>query len=99
MQVQRKKAIGSGWPRPTATTSGWASVTALGREHRRLKKQGRWTLGTRLWESLTPKQRIHGGFPNPMWVEWLMGWPIGWTNQEPLETDKFLRWLRLHGRC
>jgi hypothetical protein len=29
-----------------------------------------------------------GGALNPMWVEWLMGWPIGWTDLKPLETDK-----------
>jgi hypothetical protein len=26
---------------------------------------------------------------NPMWVEWLMGWPLGWTDLNVLETDKF----------
>jgi len=25
---------------------------------------------------------------NPMWVEWLMGWPQGWTELKPLEMDK-----------
>ena len=25
-----------------------------------------------------------GGQLNPDWVEWLMGWPIGWTSLEPL---------------
>lgn len=25
---------------------------------------------------------------NPPWVEWLMGWPIGWTDLKPLEMDK-----------
>jgi hypothetical protein len=25
---------------------------------------------------------------NPTWVEWLMGWPTGWTDLKPLETDK-----------
>lgn len=25
-----------------------------------------------------------GGQLNPDWVEWLMGWPIGWTRLEPL---------------
>ena len=30
---------------------------------------------------------------------WLMGWPEGWTNLEPLETDKFQQWQNLHGRC
>ncbi len=34
---------------------------------------------------------------NPDWVEWLMGWPIGWTALKPLETDKFRKWLELHG--
>ena len=28
------------------------------------------------------------GKPNPMWVEWLMGWPLQWTDLKPLETDK-----------
>ena len=37
-----------------------------------------------------------GGTLNPMWVEWLMGWPIGWTGFEPLEMDKFRRWRELH---
>jgi hypothetical protein len=30
------------------------------------------------------------GRPNPMWVEWLMGWPIQWTDLKPLEMDKSL---------
>jgi hypothetical protein len=34
---------------------------------------------------------------NPMWVEWLMGWPLGWTDLKPLETDKFQKWLDEHG--
>lgn len=33
---------------------------------------------------------------NPPWVEWLMGWPIGWTDSKPLETDRFQQWLRQH---
>lgn len=27
-----------------------------------------------------------GGSLNPMWVEWLMGFPIGWTDLRPSET-------------
>jgi DNA (cytosine-5)-methyltransferase 1 len=30
----------------------------------------------------------NSGQLNPTWVEWLMGWPIGWTDLKPLETDK-----------
>ncbi len=29
---------------------------------------------------------------NPDWVEWLMGWPIGYTDLKPLATDKFRSW-------
>jgi DNA (cytosine-5)-methyltransferase 1 len=40
-----------------------------------------------------------GGALNPMWVEWLMGWPLGWTDLKPLETDRFQKWLEEHGKC
>ena len=39
-----------------------------------------------------------GGKLNPMWVEWLMGWPPGWTDLKPLEMDRFQKWLDEHGR-
>lgn len=44
---------------------------------------------------------VHGGIEtlptktarlNPAWVEWLMGWPIGWSDLKPLETVRFLSW-------
>lgn len=38
-----------------------------------------------------------GGHLNPPWVEWLMGWPIGWTDLKPLAMAKFQRWPRSHG--
>ena len=34
---------------------------------------------------------------NPDWVEWLMAWPIGWTDLNPLATVRFRSWLQLHG--
>lgn len=37
-----------------------------------------------------------GGLLNPTWVEWLMGWPLGWTALQPLEMDKFLSWRQQH---
>lgn len=38
-----------------------------------------------------------GGQLNPEWVEWLMGWVIGWTGLEALAMDRFQLWLRKHG--
>ena len=46
----------------------------------------------------TPTLATHaGGKLNPMWVEWLMGWPLGWTDLKPLEMDKFHFVQQQHG--
>lgn len=37
-----------------------------------------------------------GGQLNPTWVEWLMGWPTGWTESKPLEMAKFREWQQQH---
>lgn len=38
------------------------------------------------------------GKVNPEWAEWLMGWPMGWTNVlTELEMDKFRQWQQQHG--
>lgn len=74
------------WPTPTAHMH---------------KEQGSPAEFTRNTPTLT--SAAHGGIPtqpaslNPEWVEWLMGWPIGWTDLRPLGTDKFQQWLRAHG--
>jgi len=34
---------------------------------------------------------------NPTWVEWLMGWPLGWTDLKPLAMDKYQQWQQQHG--
>lgn len=44
-----------------------------------------------------PLNVVAGGRLNPQWVEWLMGWPIGWTDLQPLETGRFREWLAQHG--
>ena len=41
---------------------------------------------------------IGGGALNPTWVEWLMGWPLGWTELQPLEMDRFRQWQEQHGK-
>jgi hypothetical protein len=38
-----------------------------------------------------------GGRMNPDWIEWLMGWPISWTESAALATDKFQQWRHSHG--
>ena len=61
----------------------------------RVNKDGvRW--GVKLKDAVSHTES--GGQLNPMWVEWLMGWPIGWTDLKPLAMDKFQEWLKLHGK-
>lgn len=38
-----------------------------------------------------------GGRLNPTWVEWLMGWPLGWTDCDVSVMDKFQSWQQQHG--
>jgi hypothetical protein len=48
------------------------------------------------WSSCRAWKQTFGKI-TPSNYEWLMGWPQGWTDLKPLETDKFLEWQRLHG--
>jgi hypothetical protein len=45
----------------------------------------------------TLREFLNGSTPNPMWVEWLMGWPLQWTETGASVTDRFREWRRLHG--
>jgi hypothetical protein len=40
---------------------------------------------------------VVGGTLNPTWCEWFMGFPMGWSESEPLEMRRFQRWLEQHG--
>jgi len=54
------------------------------------------------WENPEKTRNLNdqiGGQLNPTWVEWLMGWPIGWTDLRPLAMDRCRSALRLHGVC
>jgi len=42
---------------------------------------------------------VSGGQLNPTWVEWLMGWPLGWTDLKPLAMVKYQQWRQQHGGC
>ena len=62
--------------------------------------------GSGAWEQLKANTTIeearsmgagNGGKLNPMWVEWLMGWPLGWTDLKPLEMDKSHSVQQQHG--
>lgn len=53
-------------------------------------------LQAQAFERSTPLDSPTGKL-NPTWVEWLMGWPMQWTDLAPLETDKFRQWFESFG--
>jgi len=75
------------WPTPVASASKGSSQAALKR------KSGADRSKARLDHAVMASD---GGQLNPEWVEWLMGWPIGWTELKPLETDRFREWQQQH---
>lgn len=79
------------WPTPTKRDS---RTLAGSQPPRRAPSSGlplAWTVAI----SINPEHRP-GGRLNPPWVEWLMGWPMGWTDLQPLETGKFREWQQQH---
>lgn len=85
--------IARGWsgetfPTPSVAMCKGSSLKALTRV------DGRSRLRNRLdyWVERDGK----AGRLNPEFVEWVMGWPIGWTAIEPLEMDKYREWQRQH---
>ena len=68
----------------------WGTPKAQDSRHA-LSDRGKGNLGEQV-------SGIHnGGKLNPPWVEWLMGWPIGWTDLKPLVMDKSAFALPPHG--
>ena len=50
-------------------------------------------------KQISLSQSVHptSGQLNPTWVEWLMGWPLEWTDLKPLAMDKYLCAQQQHG--
>jgi hypothetical protein len=73
------KALRKRWPTPAARD--WKD----GRKPYSRKKNGEATQDT-IGRVLAASGETEGGLLNPTWVEWLMGFPIGWTDLEDSET-------------
>jgi hypothetical protein len=77
------------WPTPTASDNRDRGNLGSPAIQRRVKK------GKQIMLSMSVSDT--SGALNPQWVEWLMGWPLGWTDCDALATDRFQPWSRLHG--
>ena len=79
------RAVREAWePEPTEDAAG----TTAGNMQRMLTHQAK--------ES-DPEGTAAGGQLNPTWVEWLMGFPAGWTDCEHLATPSFRKSLKRSG--
>jgi len=67
---------------PTPGTTGMSNGTGNCEKANKLHEAGQISE-----EERRSMRAGNGGQLNPDWVEWLMGWPIGWTKTEPIELD------------
>jgi hypothetical protein len=72
------------WPSPKSRD--WKDGTSQGTMNRQSPDLGK-VVG----------QSKETGSLNPTWVEWLMGWPLGWTDLNQLATDKSHYVQQQHG--
>lgn len=70
-----------------------------GKKGRPLSRQATVTYRDGRQDPRTPDGKASRPVLNPLFVEWLMGFCIGWTDLKPLAMPSFLQWQRTHGGC
>ena len=85
------------WPRPVATDAKGAVLSGIRFHNKRFIRTSQ-TTGTEFGAKLNAAYHLVTGknIP-PSFSEWMMVWPIGWTDLKPLAMDKFQQWQHLHG--
>ena len=67
------------WPTPDASC-GQRGTQPNWTPKRKSGHQAQYTIN----QAVRDMEKNNGGKLNPMWVEWLMGWPLGWTDLNAL---------------
>jgi hypothetical protein len=99
-------ADGTPWDgirKPHSKTTGRPITTALADAVKFATPQARdFRTGQQSrWENPERTRNLNdqiGGQLNPTWVEWLMGWPLGWTDCAASAMDKCRQWCASHGK-
>lgn len=85
-------SIPESWPTPTASDAGGGIRDAKkGKKgwYNENKDGTRWGA---IMRDAVPAHENKKGRINPDWQEWVMGWPTGWTDPEPINLDCFNWW-------
>lgn len=85
------------WPTPAANDDNKTPEAHLRMKKRMGERDGTNANRTAI-TSLQVKVQVgsKGKKLNPLFVEWLMGLPFGWTAFEPVETQSYPLWLQKH---
>lgn len=83
--IDAKRAQGHGMSNLNDAVALWPTPT---RRDWRSGKASAETMG----RNSRPLSETVGDKLNPNWVEWLMGWPIGWTALDPLPAANWQAW-------
>ncbi len=83
------------WPTPAARD--YKGANSFKTTSEKISQGKRSHMGQLPNAIMMEEQASIGGTLNPTWVEWLMGWPLGWTDLKPLVMDKSLYVQQQHG--
>lgn len=89
------------WPTPCKTDSmiGWSETVTKNRETTGFRPSGA-RIGYQLnYVRKTQPYVMKDGLYHPNLSEWLLGWPMGQTDLQPLETARFQEWQQQHSPC
>ena len=102
--MQNGEFWGLDTPEPIMRVTGsgyWPTPQVSGRIQGKMKDKTIWKTCVQNGGQihLTGQLRLMGVSPErfPSISDWVMGWPVGWSDSRPLETDKFQQWCRSHG--
>jgi hypothetical protein len=96
--LQRWATKPAAFPFPRLT---WVRTTfghAIGYVHTPTTKANYTARSMQKWPSCRAFVQAFGHI-SPEVHEWLMAWPIGWSDTSPLAKDKYRSWLQRHGAC
>lgn len=85
----RGKVNSRGEPKLSAEVKMWPTPTVQDSKNNGAPSQ--------MERNTKPLNAEVGGSLNPTWVEWLMGFPLAWTDYAVSGTHKFRQWRRSHG--